>query len=119
MCAVLGVQLIEPFFAKTIQKDSTHSSLKVFYQGLYDKMADPVEQRMFKLEEPYFPGVSVNLFCGVLKSYGWDVIESVVETVEEYQADAIKLCNFILPELREVLGRQRRDYGLDPELYPL
>ena len=31
----------------------------------------------------------------------------------------MKLVNLLLKEMRKVLGRQRRDYGLDPKLFPV
>ena len=36
----------------------------------------------------------------------------------EIGEDAVGLVNLMLPKLREVLGRQRRDYCLDEEAFP-
>ena len=45
--AAYGVQLIEPFYASTIEKTATHSSLKKFYQELYDGLDKPVDSSFF------------------------------------------------------------------------
>ena len=116
--AALGVNLIEPFFAMTIETNATHSKLKKFYQELYDGLSNPVDTSFFKFDKPQFSAVSEGLFEGVKKSYGRNVINSVTSYSEDYGEDAVKLVNIMLPGLRTVLGRQRRDYSLDQEAYP-
>ena len=57
--ASLGVQLIEPFYARTIQQGATHSSLQKFYQGLYSSLStETVSADFFTFSQPAFPGVS-------------------------------------------------------------
>ena len=43
--AALGVQLIEPFYARTITHGSTHSQLIVFYKDLYDSLINQIEDK--------------------------------------------------------------------------
>ena len=117
--AALGIHVIEPFFAMTIKKTSTHSSLKIFYQQLYDGMDTNVDLSFFDFKEPRFNAVSSELFEGVKQSYGANVVETVSSFCQEFGDDAVKLVNLLLPELRKVLGRQRRDYGLDPTAFPV
>ena len=103
----------------TIQTTSTHTSLKTFYKGLYDGMETTVDKSFFQFNEPKFSVVSKELFDGVKKSYGSSVVEAVSSFSNEYGGEAVKLVNMVLPELRKVLGRQRRDYGLDPSIFPV
>ena len=114
----LGVHLIEPFYAKTIENGATHSSLKVFYQKLYDGLGSPVDMKIFQFTEPAFDAVSSSLFEGVKHSYGSNIISTLSVFANEYGDEGLKLINFMLPELRKVLGRQRRDYGLDETTFP-
>ena len=117
--ASLGIHVIEPFFAKTIQTSSTHSTLKIFYQELYDGMNTKVDISFFSFEEPRFSAVSKELFEGVKRSYGSSVVEAVSSFSNDFGEEAVKLVNLLLPEMRKVLGRQRRDYGLDPTAFPV
>ena len=117
--AALGVHLIEPFYANTIEKTATHSKLKKFYSELYDGLSSPVDINFFKFEKPHFSAVSEGLFEGVKKSYGLNVINTVTSYSESYGEDAVKLVNMMREDLRTVLGRQRRDYGLDQERFPV
>ena len=116
--AALGVHIIEPFFARTIQIDATHSSLKQFYKELYDGMDTTVDVTFFHFASPKFKAVSEEMFKGVKESYGTEVIEVVKSYSVEYGSEAVKLVNLMLPQLRVVLGRQRRDYSLDEEAFP-
>lgn len=47
------------------------------------------------------------------------MLETVTSLAEEYKTELVKLAGLMLPELREVLARQRRDYGIDEERFPL
>ena len=113
------VHLIQPFYANTIEKTVTHSKLKKFYSELYDGLSSPVDINFFKFEKPHFSAVSEGLFEGVKKSYGLNVINTVTSYSESYGEDAVKLVNMMREDLRTVLGRQRRDYGLDQERFPV
>ena len=73
----LGVHLIEPFYAKTIENGATYSSLKVFYQKLYDGLSSPVDMKIFQFTEPAFGAVSSSLFEGVKHSYGSKIISTL------------------------------------------
>ena len=118
--ALLGVQLVEPYYSITIDTKSSHSSLKVFYQGLYDSLTKTKASDDFiLLEKPHFPGVSDDLFRGVKESYDETVLSAVKEVALEHEEDVLMLINLMLPELGKTLGKQRRDYGLDEETFPV
>ena len=109
-------------YCKTIDKFATHSKLKEFYKGLYSNMSKEVIEEFFSLNKPAFDCVSEEMFGGVKMSYGYNVVEAIKETANENMDDAIKLANLILAEMKEVLARQRRDYGISedyPEEYPV
>ena len=120
--AAFGVHLVEPFYCRTIDTGATHTSLKVFYKELYDGMEETISIDFFDFKTPHFPGISLTLFQEIIKSYDEDVMNAVTSVAQEYQSDVVKLANFILPELRTVLARQRRDYGISEEFpadYPV
>ena len=117
---ILGVQLVEPFYSKTIQPEATHSTLKIFYQGLYTNLTmDWVETSFILLNKPHFSGISEDLFTAIKKSYGDTVLKSVIEVALEQEEDVLLLINHMLPELGKTLGRQRRDYALDEKAFPV
>ena len=60
----------------------------------------------------------MDLLKGVKDSYGETVLMSVTQVVQEHEDDVLILINHILPALGTTLARQRRDYGLDLELFP-
>ena len=99
----LGVQLVEPFYANKISTTSTHSSLKKFFISLYESMEDNLEKDFFTFANPVFRGVDWELFEGVKASY---------------KEEVLKPGEGMLPYLRTVLARQRRDYGIDEERFP-
>jgi hypothetical protein len=113
--AVFGLQLIETFHAKTVSKSSNHNKLKVFFQGLHDKMNDPITDKFFLLDMPWYPGISPELFSAIKDSYGNEVVESIKDVLKNYSEEAVKLANWIQPGLQKTLARQRRDYGLSDE----
>ena len=58
----------------------------------------------------------------VKKSYGEEVLEAVKNITKKCEKEVISLANLCLPELRTVLARQRRDYGISedfPAQYPV
>ena len=117
--ALLGVHLIEPFYCKTISQTATHTKLKSFYKELHTSLVTTkVDASFLTLSKPFFPGVKVELFMDVKKSYGDKVLEVVTQMAQEQMEDVIILINHMLPELDTTLGRQRRDYGLDMEQFP-
>ena len=69
--ATLGLHLVEPFYARTIQEGATHSSLKVFFKSLYDSMARPVDMSFFLLKEPMLDGVGERMFQAVKEITSW------------------------------------------------
>lgn len=115
---VFHIPQVEPFYAKTISKKSTHSSLKIFFKEIYKSMDNDVTDNFFSFEKPEYDGVSEELLGGVKESYGVEVLETVTSLAEEYRTEVMKLAGLMLPELREVLARQRRDYGVDEERFP-
>ena len=120
--AAVGVQVIEPFYCKTIDKFATHSKLKEFYKGLYTSMSREIGAEFFSLDKPAFDCVSEEMFAGVKKSYGSSVVLAMKLTATDNMDDAIKLANLVLAEMKEVLARQRRDYGISedyPEEFPV
>jgi hypothetical protein len=117
--ALLGVYLIEPFYARTIATGATHSELGIFYRELFSSLQDTkVEASMLAMEDPIFPGVSKALFKSIKMSYGEKVLEVVREVAEEHAEDVVMLVNHTLPELAITLARQRRDYDLDTSSFP-
>ena len=114
--AYLGVNLVEPFYARTIEKGATHSKLKQFYKDLYDSM-NPVSEESIYFHKPQFLGVSDELFSGVKKSYSEAVLQSVTEVAAEHTEEVVKLINIFLPEMKTVLARQRKDYSIDEERF--
>ena len=80
-------------------------------------MEKAVTLDFFEFAYPYFNGVSENWFNGVKQSYGNDVLSAVTTVAMEHSEDVVKLANLFLPELRVVLARQRRDYGISDD-YP-
>ena len=69
-------------------------------------------------DQPTFPGVFQELLYGVKKSYGETVLQTVMQVGQEDEDDIVLLVNYFLPELANTLAKQRRDYGLDPEIFP-
>ena len=116
--AAIGIHPVEPFYARTIQEGATHSSLKEFFKVLYQSMARPITSNFFLLQQPLLDGVGSDLFNAVKENYGLDVVESVVQTAKEYMGEAMMVANLTMEELRIVLARQRRDYGIDEEKFP-
>ena len=116
--ACLGVHMVEPFYARTIKKGATHSELKVFYKALHDSLDHHPSENLYTFSGPEFDGVSIELFSAVKESYGGKVLTAVTDMAEEHREEVIKLTKLMLPELKIVLARQRRDYGIDEESYP-
>ena len=59
---------------------------------------------------------------GVRKSYGEEMLEALKNIAKKCEKEVISLANLCLPELRTVLARQRRDYGISedfPAQYPV
>ena len=117
MVASLGVQLVEPFYANTISTTSTHSSLKKFFISLYESMEDNLEKDFFTFANPVFRGVDWELFEGVKASYKEEVLCVVSRVANEHKEEVLKPGEGMLPYLRTVLARQRRDYGIDEERF--
>ena len=59
-----------------------------------------------------------DLFTGIKESYGQEVVETVVAMALQHKVEVIKLANLTMAELRVVLARQRRDYGIGKEAFP-
>ena len=113
--AVFGIQLIEPFHAVTISKNSSHRSLQVFFKDLYVKLTSPITQEFFTMDKPWYPGISADLYRGVKEGYKEHVVEAVKEFIVEHLDEAVKLANYLQPDLAKTLARQRRDYGISEE----
>ena len=75
-------------------------------------MEKNVNDDFFKFDMPWFDSISDKLFIGVKNAYGQTVVKVISDTASKYMDDCIKLCNFIMPELKIILSRQRRDYGI-------
>ena len=115
--ATIGLQLVEPFYARTIQHGATHSSLKVFFKELYNSMEMLVGESYFNCDKPALAGVSESLFSSVKEGYTQEVVDVVVEQAKLYKEEVVTLTNLTMVELRQVLARQRRDYGIDEQLH--
>ena len=101
--------------AKTINKDSTHSSLKEYYTLLHKDLGSVVKEDFFIFDTPVLDSETKELFFGVLAGYGDSVVKAVKEVAQEHMDDCLALVNICLPRLQTVLARQRRDYGLSEE----
>ena len=117
--ACLGVHLVEPFYARTIERDATHTKLRDFYKCLHTSLVKPITEDYTKFTKPEFPSVSKGLFTAVKKNYKAEVLDSVSGLVKGYMKEVVRLSNLMLPHLQTVLARQRRDYGLDEEAFPM
>ena len=117
--ACLGVHLVEPFYARTIEKDATHTQLREFYKGLHTGLGQPVSDNFTKFTTPEYPGVSDDLFNGVKKTYTEEVLNSVSDMAAEHLEEVRKLTNLMQPHLQTVLARQRRDHGIDEENFSM
>ena len=113
--AAIGIHVIEPFYAKTIDKKSTHSSLKEYYTLLHRDLGKQVTEEFFTFEAPVIESETQELFPGVLAGYGDSVISAVKEVAKDHMEDCLALVNICFPGLQTVLARQRRDYGLSEE----
>ena len=113
--AAVGVHIIEPFYSKTIDKQSTHSTLKEFYSVLYKDLGKSANEKFFELNKTVLDSVPNDLLSGVLSSYGDVVVAAIKDAAEENLPDCVSLLNLCLPELRTVLARQRRDYGISED----
>ena len=106
--SILGIQLIEPFYARTIQTGVTHSVLGNFYRELYNSLLTVnVDVNIISLAKPIFAGVSEKLFEEVKSSYGKEVVEVVREVAEDHMEDVVLLIKHMLPEMATTLARQR------------
>ena len=81
-------------------------------------MAKDVSDSFFDFTRPSYEGVSERMLKGVKESYGTEVLDSVTSMAKEYKVEVLKLVKLMTPELREVLARQRRDYGIDEKKFP-
>ena len=116
--AILGLHLVEPFYSRTIQQGATHLSLKLFYKEIYQSMEGLGDTEFFLSDKPALDGVSEELFNAVKESYTQEVVEVVVEQAKLYREEVVKLTKLTMVEMKQVLARQRRDYGIDEELFP-
>ena len=62
-----------------------------------------------------FSVVSENMFKSVKESYGVNVLDFVTAVAHDHSSEVVKLANLMIPSLRTVLARQRRDYGISDE----
>lgn len=81
-------------------------------------MAKNVRDDFFDFTKPSYEGVSERMLNGVKESYGTEVLDSVTSMAKEYKVEVLNLVKLMTPELRDVLARQRRDYGIDEEKFP-
>ncbi|QQP49510.1 Hypothetical protein FKW44_010212, partial [Caligus rogercresseyi] len=72
--ACLGVHLVEPFYARTIEKDATHTQLREFYKGLHTGLGQPISDNYTTFTTPEYPVVSDKLFSSVKKTYTEEVL---------------------------------------------
>ena len=75
LITVIGVQLSAPYRAMTISNKSTHSSLKLYFENLYEELCNQVVDKSFT--SPAFKSVSEKLLTEVQKNYGLDVVKAV------------------------------------------
>ncbi|KAJ4945964.1 hypothetical protein JOQ06_023642 [Pogonophryne albipinna] len=113
--ACLGVHLVEHFYARTIEKDATHTQLREFYKGLHTGLGEPISDNYTTFTTPEYPVV----FSRVKKTYTEEVLNSVSDVAAEHLDEVKKLTDLMQPHLQTVLARQRRDYGIDEETFPM
>ena len=75
LITVIGVQLSAPYRAMTISNKSTHSSLKLYFENLYEELCNHQVDKSFT--SPAFKSVSEKLLTEVQKNYGLDVVKAV------------------------------------------
>ena len=46
--ACLGLHLVEPFYARTIEKGATHTKLRNFYKGLHISLSKPISEQYIR-----------------------------------------------------------------------
>ena len=88
--------------------------------SLYNSMSREIDAEFFILDKPAFD--YDEMFTVVNKSYGSSVVLAIKQMATDNMEDAIKLANLVLADMKEVLARQRRDYGISedyPEEYPV
>ena len=119
--AALGVHIVSPYHAMTIDKAATHSSLKEFFNNLYsDLVSHQVGEDFFKFEVPEFHAVSARLFDRVKVEYKIIVLNSVMDIAKSHIEDCITLTNKMIPQLGDMLASQRGryyDFGEYPREY--
>ena len=102
--SVIGFQLIASYHAMAISNKSTQSSLKSFFENLYEELCNhQVDETFFSLTSPAFKSVSDKLFKEVQKNYGLDVVKAVKEMAESHMNDCMTLAQIMLPHLGEIL----------------
>ena len=114
--SAFGMQLVETFHAKTLSHESNHNTLRVLFKELHDKMNENLTEEFFLLESPWFSGISQSLYDEFLFNYKPRIVLSVKSAFGENMESAIKLGNFMIPQLQETLVRQRSDYRLSEKL---
>ena len=82
-------------------------------------MEDNLKKDFFTFANPPVSrGVDWELFEGVKASYKEEVLCVVSRVANEHKEEVLKLGEGMLPYLRTVLARQRRDYGINEERFP-
>ena len=81
-------------------------------------MEDKLGDDFMTFATPVFRGVDWDLFEGVKMSYKKEVLNVVTRMASEHKEEVMKLAEGMLPHLRTVIARQRRDYGIDEERFP-
>ena len=105
-----------------MEKGTKHSDLKKFYKDLHRTMVyvkEEEQEEYTSCTKPYLEGVSMELFSGVKSTYGMKVVETVVDVAKECKSEVVNLTNLMVPELKIFLARQRSDYGIDEESFPI
>ena len=111
--ATFGVQLISPYFFKTISK-ANHSQLKSYFTDVYNSLMNRfIDESFFTFDGACIDGVSDRALETVIKEeYGSQVIESVKARAIEHIDECITLANILKGEMAAVLENQRgKEYG--------
>ena len=75
LITVIGVQLSAPYRAMTISNKSTHSSLTLYFENLYEELCIHLVDKV--LLHQLLKSVSEKLLTEVQKNYGLDVVKAV------------------------------------------
>ena len=96
--AAIGLQVISPYHAVTISKNSTQFSQRVLHRIIQqaEKHGSYSTSEFFTFEKPAIECVSDNIFQSAKKLYKDEVVNAVSESAMQYHEDCLKLAMSIM-----------------------